>query len=108
MGASLAVIRLVCHYRYVSSSILETRPLTWLPARQSSDSVSERAAGRLCILTLSSGITTDLLVYSAIIPVLPFQLEHLSYHRVSSLTGWLLFAYVRSIVMLIHPLTHTY
>jgi hypothetical protein len=41
-----------------------------------------------------SGITTDLLVYSIIIPVVPFQLERLSYHKVSELTGWLLCAYV--------------
>ena len=40
------------------------------------------------------GITTDLLVYSIIIPVLPFQLEHLGYNGVSGLVGWLLFAYV--------------
>jgi len=50
----------------------------------------------LFILTHRLGITTDLLVYSMIIPVLPFQLENLKYHNVSSLTGWLLFAYVRS------------
>lgn len=37
---------------------------------------------------------TDLLVYSIVIPVLPFQLEHLGYTKVSSLVGWLLFAYV--------------
>ena len=37
---------------------------------------------------------TDLLVYSTIIPVLPFQLEHLGYQGVSGLVGWLLFAYV--------------
>ncbi|KAG6371621.1 MFS general substrate transporter [Boletus reticuloceps] len=40
------------------------------------------------------GITTDLLVYSIIIPVIPFQLEHLGFHSVSARTGWLLFAYV--------------
>lgn len=41
-----------------------------------------------------SGVMTDLLVYSIVIPVLPFQLEHLGYTKVSSLVGWLLFAYV--------------
>ena len=40
------------------------------------------------------GITTDLLVYSIIIPVMPFQLERLGYHSVSALTGWLLSTYV--------------
>ncbi|KAG0697793.1 major facilitator superfamily domain-containing protein [Suillus ampliporus] len=48
---------------------------------------------RSSVWFITTGITTDLLVYSIIIPVLPFQLEHLGYHQVSSLTGWLLFAY---------------
>lgn len=41
------------------------------------------------------GITTDLLVYTIAIPVFPFRLEALAYSGVSSLVGWLLFAYVR-------------
>ena len=44
---------------------------------------------------VSTGITTDLLVYSSIIPVIPFQLQHLHYNHVAALTGWLLCAYVR-------------
>lgn len=40
------------------------------------------------------GVMTDLMVYSVIIPVVPFQLEHLGYSSVSVLTAWLLFAYV--------------
>lgn len=39
------------------------------------------------------GILTDLLVYSIIVPVVPFQLEKLGYDHISTLTGWLLFAY---------------
>ncbi|KAK0457110.1 MFS general substrate transporter [Desarmillaria tabescens] len=39
------------------------------------------------------GVATDLLVYSMVIPVVPFQLEDLGYKDVASLTGWLLFAY---------------
>ncbi|KIY65808.1 MFS general substrate transporter [Cylindrobasidium torrendii FP15055 ss-10] len=39
------------------------------------------------------GVLTDLLVYSIIVPVIPFQLEDLGYDHISSLTGWLLFAY---------------
>ncbi|KAG2045226.1 major facilitator superfamily domain-containing protein [Suillus americanus] len=50
------------------------------------------------------GITTDLLVYSIIIPVLPFQLERLSYHKVSSLTGWLLCAYSGGLVLSTVPI----
>ena len=37
---------------------------------------------------------TDITVYSIIIPVLPFRLEALGYSGVSSLVGWLLFAFV--------------
>jgi hypothetical protein len=51
------------------------------------------------------GITTDLLVYSIIIPVMPFQLERLGYHNVSALTGWLLCAYVRPPTPALYPLT---
>ncbi|KAL6300266.1 major facilitator superfamily domain-containing protein [Sparassis latifolia] len=39
-------------------------------------------------------ITTDLLVYSIIVPIMPFHLEHLEYSGVSGLVGWLLFGYV--------------
>ncbi|KAK0494218.1 major facilitator superfamily domain-containing protein [Armillaria luteobubalina] len=39
------------------------------------------------------GVATDLLVYSMVIPVVPFQLEELGYKHPASLTGWLLFAY---------------
>ncbi|PBK85793.1 MFS general substrate transporter [Armillaria gallica] len=39
------------------------------------------------------GVATDLLVYSMVIPVVPFQLEKLGYKHPASLTGWLLFAY---------------
>lgn len=50
------------------------------------------------------GITTDLLVYSIIIPVLPFQLERLSYRRVSTLIGWLLCAYSGGLVLSTIPI----
>ena len=39
------------------------------------------------------GIAIDLLVYSVVIPVMPFQLERLQYSNVAALTGWLLFAF---------------
>lgn len=46
------------------------------------------------MLTMMIGVTTDLLVYSLIVPIIPFQLESLGYTGVSGLVGWLLFAYV--------------
>ncbi len=45
-------------------------------------------------LDYTPGIATDMLVYSTVIPVFPFQLERLGYSCVSSLVAWLLFAYV--------------
>ncbi|KAG1716792.1 hypothetical protein ID866_390 [Astraeus odoratus] len=50
------------------------------------------------------GITTDLLVYSSIIPVIPFQLEFLHYTGVSALTGWLLCAYSAGLVLSTIPI----
>ncbi|KAJ7480161.1 MFS general substrate transporter [Mycena galericulata] len=49
------------------------------------------------------GVATDVLVYSIIIPVMPFQLERLGYHSVSALTGWLLFAYSAGLVIFTIP-----
>lgn len=43
----------------------------------------------------SLGITTDFLIYSIIIPVMPFHLQALGYSEISVLVGYLLFAYVR-------------
>lgn len=40
------------------------------------------------------GLLVDLMVYTIIIPVLPFRLQDLHYTGISGLTGWLLFAYV--------------
>ncbi|KXN87562.1 hypothetical protein AN958_08496 [Leucoagaricus sp. SymC.cos] len=39
------------------------------------------------------GVAVDIVVYSIIVPVVPFQLEHLGYTGISALSGWLLFAY---------------
>lgn len=44
---------------------------------------------------MATAITTDLLIYSIIVPVIPFRLQNLGYDGVSGLVGWLLFAYVR-------------
>ncbi len=44
------------------------------------------------------GLLVDLMVYTIIIPVLPFRLQDLHYTGISGLTGWLLFAYVCEIL----------
>ncbi|EAU92977.2 hypothetical protein CC1G_03764 [Coprinopsis cinerea okayama7 len=52
-----------------------------------------RAGYWFTTLVVGCGIAIDLLVYSIIIPVVPFQLDKLGYENISSLAGWLLFAY---------------
>ncbi|KAF7437249.1 hypothetical protein PC9H_004086 [Pleurotus ostreatus] len=49
------------------------------------------------------GIVTDLLVYSIVLPVMPFHLESLGYTNVASLTGWLLFGYSGGLVVATIP-----
>ena len=44
--------------------------------------------------TSQTGILTDLLVYSLIIPVIPYQLEALGYDAIGSKVSWLLVAFV--------------
>jgi hypothetical protein len=43
---------------------------------------------------LAIGLLTDLLVYSLIIPVIPYQLEALGYDGIGAKVSWLLVAYV--------------
>ncbi|KAJ3557689.1 hypothetical protein NM688_g1336 [Phlebia brevispora] len=50
------------------------------------------------------GVTVDLLVYSIVIPVLPFRLEDLGYSGVSALVGWLLFGYSGGLVVSTPPI----
>ncbi|TFY70057.1 hypothetical protein EVJ58_g23 [Rhodofomes roseus] len=52
------------------------------------------------------GVASDLLVYSLIVPIIPFQLEDLGYTGVSGLVGWLLFAYSAGIVIFTPPIAH--
>jgi hypothetical protein len=61
-----------------------------------SGSRSLRGAHTAPCAVVGIGIATDLLVYSLIIPVLPFRLEELGYKNPSALVGYLLFAFVRA------------
>ncbi|KAF5337175.1 hypothetical protein D9611_003430 [Ephemerocybe angulata] len=63
-----------------------------------------RASYWFTTIVIGSGIAIDLLVYSIIIPVIPFQLEHLGYENVSALTGWLLFAYSGGLLLSTFPI----
>ncbi|KAF9646088.1 MFS general substrate transporter [Thelephora ganbajun] len=50
------------------------------------------------------GLMSDTLVYSIIIPIIPFRLQGLRYHHISSRLGWLLFAYSAGLVISTPPL----
>ncbi|KAF6766462.1 major facilitator superfamily domain-containing protein [Ephemerocybe angulata] len=63
-----------------------------------------RASYWFTTIVIGSGIAIDLLVYSIIIPVIPFQLEHLGYENVSALAGWLLFAYSGGLLLSTFPI----
>ncbi|KAH9964561.1 major facilitator superfamily domain-containing protein [Russula dissimulans] len=52
-----------------------------------------RSSAWFVTLVVGMGITTDFLIYSIIIPVMPFHLQALGYSEVSALMGYLLFAY---------------
>ncbi|KAI0762569.1 MFS general substrate transporter [Fomes fomentarius] len=58
-------------------------------------------------LAVGIGVTTDILVYSMIVPIVPFRLEELGYHsEVSGLVGWLLFAYSAALVVSTPPIAY--
>ncbi|KAL1952322.1 hypothetical protein VTO73DRAFT_1471 [Trametes versicolor] len=55
-------------------------------------------------LIVGIAITTDLLIYSMIVPIIPFRLQSLGYEGVSGLVGWLLFAYSGALVIFTPPI----
>ncbi|KAI0666238.1 MFS general substrate transporter [Trametes maxima] len=55
-------------------------------------------------LVVGIAITTDLLIYSMIVPIIPFRLQELGYDGVSGLVGWLLFAYSAALVVFTPPI----
>ncbi|KAF9535749.1 major facilitator superfamily domain-containing protein [Crepidotus variabilis] len=63
-----------------------------------------RSSSWFVTFVIGLGVSVDLLVYSIIIPVIPFQLEKLGYTRVSALTGWLLFCYSGGLVISTIPI----
>ncbi|KAF4623451.1 hypothetical protein D9613_002041 [Agrocybe pediades] len=63
-----------------------------------------RASSWAVTSVIALGIAVDLLVYSTIIPIMPFHLEKLGFHNVAGLTGWLLFAYSGGLVLSTIPI----
>ncbi|KAJ7923010.1 major facilitator superfamily domain-containing protein [Mycena leptocephala] len=79
--------------------------MTEVPARNDPPfGLKWRCSSWFTTLIVGLGVATDLLVYSIIVPVMPFQLERLGYHAVSALTGWLLFAYSAGLVLFTIPI----
>ncbi|TEB33405.1 MFS general substrate transporter [Coprinellus micaceus] len=78
-------------------------PVTKTPGRRPLG-LGWRSSYWFTTLVVGSAIAIDLLVYSIIIPVIPFQLEKLGYEGVSGLAGWLLFAYVSSVPFATFPI----
>ncbi|KAH9486666.1 MFS-type transporter ppzB [Psilocybe cubensis] len=56
-----------------------------------------RSSSWMVTFVIGLGVAVDLLVYSMIIPVIPFHLERLGHSSISSMTGWLLFAFATTI-----------
>ncbi|PVG02132.1 MFS general substrate transporter [Serendipita vermifera] len=63
-----------------------------------------RSSVPFCTFIVFLSIFVDLLVYSIIIPVIPFRLEELGYNAPSALTGWLLVAYSLGLVIVTPPI----
>ncbi|KAI0047648.1 MFS general substrate transporter [Auriscalpium vulgare] len=63
-----------------------------------------RASVWFITLVVGLGITTDLIIYSVVIPVLPFHLQGLGYSGVSALVGYMLFAYSGGLVISTPPI----
>ncbi|KAF8060998.1 MFS general substrate transporter [Lyophyllum atratum] len=73
-------------------------------SKQSPMGLKWRSSYWFTTFTVGLGIATDILVYTIIIPVMPFQLQKLGYSGVSALTGWLLFAYSAGLVLSTIPI----
>lgn len=64
-----------------------------------------RSSYRFATLVIGLGLAVDMLTLSIVTPALPFQLQKLGYHDISSLVGWLLFAYSIGLVLATFPIT---
>ncbi|RPD81570.1 MFS general substrate transporter [Lentinus tigrinus ALCF2SS1-7] len=93
-------------------------PATYPPARQEEEIREKKKGSRppwglvwrssiwFITLAVGLGVTTDILVYSMIVPIIPFRLQSLGYEGVSGLVGWLLFAYSAALVVSTPPIAY--
>ncbi|KAJ6519322.1 major facilitator superfamily domain-containing protein [Mycena sanguinolenta] len=87
-----------------SSKSEEPAPASRISSKNPPPGLQWRCSVWFTTFVVGLGVATDLLVYSIIVPVMPFQLERLGYHSVSALTGWLLFAYSAGLVFSTIPI----
>ncbi|WVQ79320.1 hypothetical protein IAT38_001417 [Cryptococcus sp. DSM 104549] len=65
-----------------------------------------RSSAWYITLVVALGVTTDILTYTIVVPVLPYRLQSLGYNNVSALTAWLLFAYSLGIFIFTFPVAY--
>ncbi|KAG8759496.1 hypothetical protein FRC14_005784 [Serendipita sp. 396] len=63
-----------------------------------------RSSVGFCTAVVFLSVYVDLLVYSVIVPVIPFRLEKLGYEHPSALVGWLLVAYSLGLIVATPPI----
>ncbi|WWC92718.1 uncharacterized protein L201_007677 [Kwoniella dendrophila CBS 6074] len=68
--------------------------------------VKWRSSSWFITTVVTLGVTTDILTYTIVVPVLPYRLQVLNYHNISALTSWLLFAYSIGILVCTLPVAY--
>lgn len=91
--------------RLVSFGLYETMRLSFRKNQRPWGLKFRSSVGYVTFVCFMS-VFVDLLVYSVLIPVIPFRLEKMGYKSVSALTGWLLVAYSLGLVVATPPLAY--
>nr|XP_018260404.1 uncharacterized protein I303_07322 [Kwoniella dejecticola CBS 10117]OBR82562.1 hypothetical protein I303_07322 [Kwoniella dejecticola CBS 10117] len=68
--------------------------------------VKWRSSSWFITTVVTLGVTTDILTYTIVVPVLPYRLQALNYSNISALTSWLLFAYSIGIFLCTLPVAY--
>nr|XP_019009454.1 uncharacterized protein I206_06103 [Kwoniella pini CBS 10737]OCF48235.1 hypothetical protein I206_06103 [Kwoniella pini CBS 10737] len=68
--------------------------------------VKWRSSSWFITTVVTLGVTTDILTYTIVVPVLPYRLQALNYTNISALTSWLLFAYSIGIFLCTLPVAY--
>ncbi|WRT69613.1 uncharacterized protein IL334_006602 [Kwoniella shivajii] len=68
--------------------------------------VKWRSSSWFITTVVTLGVTTDIITYTIVVPVLPYRLQALNYTNISALTSWLLFAYSIGIFICTMPVAY--